>query len=103
MTPDREVPDPGHSADPVVARRERFRMIVAALKRLGYVALTIAIVAFGVGVASGFPTWSVTVTIVGLVLTCVVLPIPIVLDYGIRKAEREDPLGPAGPSARARG
>lgn len=102
MTPHGDAADDGR-IDPVIARRNRLRTIVARSKRFGYFALAVAIFGFVVGVAAGFPRWSVSVTVVGLVLTCVVLPVPIVLDYGIRKAEREDPLGPTGPSARRRG
>jgi hypothetical protein len=32
----------------------------------------------------------VTVTIVSLVAACVILPVPIVMGYGLRAAERED-------------
>ena len=31
-----------------------------------------------------------TVTVVALVAACIVLPVPIVLGYGLRAAERED-------------
>ena len=76
--------------DPVLARRERIARIAKLGKRVGYTALAIAIVAFFVGVATGFPTWTVTISITGLVIACVVLPIPIVLGYGVRAAARED-------------
>jgi hypothetical protein len=39
---------------------------------------------------SGFPSGIVTVTVVALIAACVVLPVPIVLGYGLRAAERED-------------
>jgi hypothetical protein len=76
--------------DPVVVRRERIARLAALGKRIGYAALGVAIVAFFVGVVAGFPTWTVTVSIAGLVTACVVLPIPIVLGYGVRAAARED-------------
>ena len=76
--------------DPVLARRERIARIAALGKRVGYLALGVAIVGFFIGVAAGFPTWTVTVSVVGLVVACVVLPIPIVLGYGVRAAARED-------------
>ena len=38
--------------------------------------------------AAGRPL--VTVTVVALVAGCVILPVPIVLGYGLRAAERED-------------
>ena len=40
--------------------------------------------AFFVGVATSFPTWTVAVSIAGLAVSSVVLPIPIVLGYGVR-------------------
>ncbi len=76
--------------DPVVARRERIARFAAVGKRFGYVALLIAILAFFVGVATSFPAWTVTVCVTGLAVACVVLPIPIVLGYGVRAAARED-------------
>jgi len=76
--------------DPVVARRERIARLAALGKRIGYVALAVAIVAFFVGVATSFPAWTVAVSVAGLVVSCVVLPIPIVLAYGVRAAARED-------------
>jgi hypothetical protein len=81
--------------DPVVARRAAIARAVAAAKRVGYTALLVAIVAFFVGLATGFPSWTVTVTIVGLVAAIVVLPLPIVLGYGVRAAEREERGGRA--------
>jgi hypothetical protein len=76
--------------DPVVARRARIARFVALGKRVGYTALLIAIVSFFIGVATSFPKWAVTVSIAGLAVSCVVLPLPIVLGYGVRAAARED-------------
>ena len=76
--------------DPVLARRERIARLAGLGKRIGYTALLIAIIAFFVGVATEFPSWTVTVSVIGLVIACVVLPIPIVLGYGVRAAARED-------------
>jgi hypothetical protein len=76
--------------DPVAERRRRIARWVALAKRTGYVLLLAAIVAFIVAAATGFPGWAVTVTVVALVGACVVLPVPIVLGYGLRAAERED-------------
>ena len=49
-----------------------------------------AIVAFFLGLVLDFPTWSVDAIVGGLVVACVVLPLPIVFGYGVRAAERED-------------
>ena len=50
----------------------------------------IAIVTFIVGASTGFPGWSVVATVTALVVSICVLPVPIVLGYGLRAAERED-------------
>ncbi len=76
--------------DPVVARRGRIARFAAFGKRIGYVALGVAIVAFFIGATTEFPTWTVGVSIAGLAVSCAVLPIPIVLAYGVRAAARED-------------
>jgi hypothetical protein len=76
--------------DPILARRVRIARAAAIGKRIGYTALLIAIVAFFIGVATDFPAWTVAVSIAGLVASCIVLPLPIVLSYGVRAADRED-------------
>ena len=77
--------------DPVLARRARIASRVQLAKRIGYTALLVAIVAFGIAdrhvllrrrrsswpsSASPSPSWC--------------CPIPIVLGYGVRAAEREE-------------
>jgi hypothetical protein len=69
-------------------------------KRVGYSLLLVAIVAFVIAAIAGFPEWAVVTTVGALVGACIVLPVPIVLGYGLRAAEREDPgpkLGGAEP------
>jgi hypothetical protein len=78
------------SDDPVLARRARIARWAALGKRAGYCALLLAIVSFGAGVVTGFATWTVVLSTVGLVAACVILPVPIVLGYGVRAAARED-------------
>lgn len=78
------------AADPVLERRARIARLVGLGKRVGYLALLVAIAAFVVSVATGFPGWAVGVSIGGLVVAIVVLPLPIVFGYGIRAAEREE-------------
>ena len=81
-------PDP--APDPVVERRARIARWVGLGKRVGYLALLVAVVAFVIAVVAGFPDWAVGVSIGGLVVAIVVLPLPIVFGYGIRAAEREE-------------
>jgi hypothetical protein len=76
--------------DPIRARRARIARLAGIGKRIGYSALLVSIVAFFLGLALDFPAWCVFAMVTGLVLACVVLPLPIVLGYGVRAAERED-------------
>lgn len=76
--------------DPVMVRRRRIATFVRLGKRIGYAALLVAVAVFFLGLATDFPTWTVDVIIVALVVTIVALPAPIVLGYGIRAAEREE-------------
>jgi ABC-type proline/glycine betaine transport system permease subunit len=78
------------SDDPVLARRARIARVAALGKRVGYVALGVAVGSFMAGVITAFATWTVVVTTIGLVTACVILPIPIVLGYGVRAAARDD-------------
>jgi hypothetical protein len=75
---------------PVMVRRRRIAALVKVGKRVGYSALLVAIVVFFVGLATDFPTWTVDVIVIALVVSIVVLPAPIVFGYGIRAAEREE-------------
>jgi hypothetical protein len=77
-------------SDPVAAQRVRIGRIVGIAKRIGYLGLLVAMVGFVISAVTGFPTWSVGLTIAGLVVGIVVLPLPIILGYGIRAAEREE-------------
>jgi ABC-type proline/glycine betaine transport system permease subunit len=78
------------SDDPILERRARIARLAALGKRIGYLALGVAIVGFVAGVITQFASWTVLVSTVGLVVACVVLPVPIVLGYGVRAAARED-------------
>jgi NADH:ubiquinone oxidoreductase subunit 6 (subunit J) len=84
-------PEPPRSAeDPVVQRRGRIAHWVGLAKRLGYTLLLLAVILFVVAAIAGFPSALVTATVVALVGACIVLPVPIVMGYGLRAAERED-------------
>jgi hypothetical protein len=43
-----------------------------------------------VAAATDFPALGVDLSIAALVAACVILPLPIVLGYGVRAAEREE-------------
>jgi hypothetical protein len=79
--------------DPVLAQRARIARVVKIAQRVGYSALLLAAIIFAIGAASDFPDWTVFGTVTGLGTAIVVLPIPMVLSYGIRAAEREERQG----------
>lgn len=85
MPPSGDAPD-----DPVLVRRARIAAQVSLAKRIGYLGLLVAIVGFGIGMATSFSGPIITIAVVGLIVGCVVLPIPIVLAYGVKAADRED-------------
>ncbi len=78
------------ASDPVDVRRAHIATWVRLAKRIGYGLLAVAMIAFLVAAATDFPAGLLTVTVVALVAACLVLPVPIVLGYGLRAAERED-------------
>jgi hypothetical protein len=47
-------------------------------------------VAFGIAAATSFPGWAVTTCVAALIAACVILPVPIVLGYGVRAAQRDE-------------
>lgn len=79
--------------DPVLERRARVARLVQVAQRVGYGFLLLAIVAFGTAAATSFAGWAVTTCVVALIAACVILPVPIVLGYGVRAAAREDRQG----------
>jgi hypothetical protein len=87
VNPDR---DPGPGDDPVLVRRDRYERLANLGQRIGYALIAVAVVAFVWGFATGFPSVTVTVTIVGLVGACVVLPPAIIAGFAVKAAERED-------------
>jgi hypothetical protein len=78
------------SDDPILIRRARAARIATIGKRIGYLALLVAMVGFFTGLALDFPPVTVALAIGGLVTACIVLPIPIIIGYGVRAAARED-------------
>ena len=78
------------SPDPVRARRARIAHWVRVGTRTGYTLLVLSMIGFAVAAVTDFPGALVRAVVVALVAACVVLPVPIVLGYGVRAAERED-------------
>jgi len=77
-------------SDPILEQRARIRHYVALAQRCGYGAMVLAIVFFAIGAVTNFPDWTVVSTVTTLAISIAVLPVPIVLGYGVRAAERED-------------
>ena len=100
MSPGRD-PGPNPIPDPIRARRARIAAGVTIAKRIGYGLLAVAVMAFVVAAATDFPSALLTVTVVALVVACIILPVPIVLGYGVRAAEREDLDGGEDPEEQA--
>jgi ABC-type proline/glycine betaine transport system permease subunit len=78
------------SEDPVLRRRARVAKLVRVAQRAGYGCLLAAIVVFGIAAATSFPHWAVTMCVVALIAATVILPVPIVLGYGVRAAQRDE-------------
>jgi hypothetical protein len=76
--------------DPVVARRARIARNVSRARSVGYLALLVSMVSFVIALVTDFPSVWVNLSIGALVAACLILPVPIVLGYGVRAAERED-------------
>lgn len=86
--------------DPVLVRRAQLARLAKVGKRVGYLALLAAIVAFGTGMASGLPSWSVTVVFAAFVVATVFLVPAIILSFAVQKAQREDPAAQSAHSGR---
>ena len=77
-------------SDPVLARRARIARLVEVGQRTGYTLLVVAVVAFFVGLVTGF-TGLITVVVIGSLLAMTVVLAPaIVFGYAVKAAERED-------------
>ena len=66
--------------------------LAATGKRAGYGLFLVAMVAFVAAAASDFPDALVTTVVAALAVGSLVLAPSIVVGYGVRAAEREDPL-----------
>jgi nitrate/nitrite transporter NarK len=77
--------------DPVRARRQRIGAAAGRAKRAGYGLFGVAVVAFVAATLAQFPPALVTVVIVCLAVGSLLLAPAIVIAYGVKAAEREDP------------
>ena len=81
----------GPGDDPVLVRRAQMARLASLGMRIGYLCLVVAIVAFIAALATSLAGWAVTLTVAGLVGAAIALPPAIILDYGVKKAAREEP------------
>lgn len=80
--------------DPVRARRRQMAKMADLGKRIGYGFLAFACVTFLAAVVAGLPKPLVTLIVADLVVASVLLLPSIIVAYGVKKAEREDPRRP---------
>jgi ABC-type transport system involved in cytochrome bd biosynthesis fused ATPase/permease subunit len=76
--------------DPILARRALIARLAELGQRVGYLFIAVAVVAFLVGFATGFPAATIGLTIAGLAGATVLLVPAIIAGYAVRAAERED-------------
>lgn len=81
----------GGAVDPVRASRARWARWGALGKRVGYGLVLVSIVAFALGAAGEFSDVLIVVVMIGLVGSIFTLAPGLVIGYGVKKAEREDP------------
>ncbi|MEM7095503.1 MAG: hypothetical protein AAF567_21050 [Actinomycetota bacterium] len=76
--------------DPIMIKRERFRRAADTGKRVGYVLFLLAMVAFFVGLFTGFnDTWGWIM--IGCLLAGSLFLLPaIIIGYAVKAAERAD-------------
>jgi len=77
--------------DPVRARRRQMARLAELGKRIGYGFLGFACLTFVIAVVAGLPQALVTLVVADLVVASVLLLPSIIVGYGVKKAEREDP------------
>ena len=87
MTPDAEA---GPAPDPVIARRALAGRLASLGQRVGYLAFLVALVVFGVGLATTFTEGVATSLVALLVGGSVVLAPSIILHHAVRAADAED-------------
>ena len=87
------LPAPGVPRPPdadTLVKRAKILQLVTLGKRIGYAGMLGAMIAFAIGAILDFPSWTVTVATIGLVVACIALPGAIVFGYGIKAAEHEE-------------
>ena len=76
--------------DPVLARRERIRMLSDLGQRVGYSCFALAVVLFVVAFIAQFPSWLVAVIIAAMIVGSLVLRRRSSSWYGVKAADVDD-------------
>ena len=77
-------------SDLVSIERNKIRKRVKISKRIGYSLMLISIIAMFLCIPFGWPIYLTITSMVTFTLACIILPLPIILGYGIKAAEKED-------------
>jgi hypothetical protein len=83
------------SKDPVRAKRAKIAKWTLLANRIGYLFFALSMAVFVIGFAVGFNGATVAVVVGSMIAGTVLLAPALVVGYGIKKAEREDPVRPA--------
>lgn len=83
-------PESEFEVDEVLIQREKIRKRVKVGKQVGYGAMTISVVSFALCLVLKWPAWLAITSMVSFVISCIVLPLPIIFGYAIKAAEKED-------------
>jgi hypothetical protein len=81
---------PPLALDEVLVRRERVATAVQWSKRIGYSCLLVSCIAVAFAIPNDLPRPLITLALATLAAACCILPLPIVLGYGVRAADRAD-------------
>jgi hypothetical protein len=87
--------------DPVQLQRARVKRWVGLGKRAGYLCLLVAIVAFGIAIATDLPGVLVAIVIAGLVGSALTLLPATIFGYALNAAIREDAAAATAAEAAA--
>jgi hypothetical protein len=82
--------------DPILRQRARALRLADLGQRTGYLLLGVAMIAFFVGLATGFGGISTTIVVVAMALAAVILAPAIILGYAAKAAERFEQTGRTG-------
>ncbi len=84
------------ATDPILERRAQFSRGADLGKRLGYTAFLVAMIAFFIGIFTGFnDTWG-WIVIASLLIGSLFLLPAIIVGYAVKAADREDMGLPSG-------